>query len=207
MLQRRAGPGRDQQGAELVATKASRWPASDALTVRYAPVSGPAARPLRPRCPACGTARPTSGQHDPMASAAGLNLDHAKTERSFGTAWIARRPSDQSVQIGGSGSCSLYQRQPRNVTRQASHVATGSSCELPQSASAGWPARRVLGPARLMMPGEHGGNELAAAADTELAECRGQVLLNGVGRDEQLFDDLPGAMSRMSQDVAAVENR
>ena len=32
-----------------------------------------------------------------------------------------------------------------------------------------------------MMPGEHSGNELAAAADTELVECRSQVFLNGVG--------------------------
>jgi hypothetical protein len=36
-----------------------------------------------------------------MASAAGLNLDDTKTEQSFGTAWMARRPSDRSVQIGG----------------------------------------------------------------------------------------------------------
>jgi len=37
-----------------------------------------------------------------MASAAGLNLDDAKTEQSFDTAWMARRPSDPSVEIGGS---------------------------------------------------------------------------------------------------------
>src|SRR5215475_8112845 len=72
---------------------------------------------------------------------------------------------------------------------------TGSSGELPQSASAGWPARRVLGPARLIMPSEHSGNELAAAADTELAECHGQVLLNGVGRYMQFPDDLAGGVS------------
>jgi len=37
-----------------------------------------------------------------MASAAGLNLDDAKTEQYFDTAWMARRPSDPSVEIGGS---------------------------------------------------------------------------------------------------------
>lgn len=38
-------------------------------------------------------------------------------------------------------------------------------------------------------PGEQGGNELTAAADTELDERRGQVFLDGVGRDVQLPDD------------------
>ena len=46
-----------------------------------------------------------------------------------------------------------------------------------------------------MMPGEHSGNELAAAADTELVECRSQVFLNGVGRYMQFPDDLAGGVS------------
>jgi len=45
------------------------------------------------------------------------------------------------------------------------------------------------------MPSEHSGNELAAAADTELAECHGQVLLNGVGRYMQFPDDLACGVS------------
>src|SRR5579859_2476336 len=45
------------------------------------------------------------------------------------------------------------------------------------------------------MPGERGGDELAAAADTELVERRGQVFLNGVGRDVQFPDDLAGGVS------------
>jgi hypothetical protein len=32
-----------------------------------------------------------------------------------------------------------------------------------------------------MLPGEDSGDEFAAAADTELVECRGQVFLSGVG--------------------------
>jgi pimeloyl-ACP methyl ester carboxylesterase len=43
-------------------------------------------------------------------------------------------------------------------------------------------------------PGEHGGHELAAAAHTELVERRGQVLLDGVGRDVQFPDDLAGGV-------------
>ena len=43
-------------------------------------------------------------------------------------------------------------------------------------------------------PGEHGGDELAPAAHAELVERRGQVLLDGVGRDVQLLDDLPGGV-------------
>ena len=46
-----------------------------------------------------------------------------------------------------------------------------------------------------MMPGEHSGNEFAAAADTELVECRSQVFLNGVGRYVQFPDDLAGGVS------------
>jgi hypothetical protein len=46
-----------------------------------------------------------------------------------------------------------------------------------------------------MMSGEHGGNELAAAADTELVERRGQVFLNGVSRYMQFPDDLAGGVS------------
>jgi len=43
-------------------------------------------------------------------------------------------------------------------------------------------------------PGEHGGHELTAAAHAELVERRGQVLLDGVGRDVQFLDDLAGGM-------------
>src|SRR5579859_6991496 len=43
--------------------------------------------------------------------------------------------------------------------------------------------------------GEHGGNEFASAADTELVECRGEVFLNGVGRYVQFPDDLAGGVS------------
>jgi len=46
-----------------------------------------------------------------------------------------------------------------------------------------------------MMPGEHSGNEFAAAADTELVECRSEVFLNGVGRYVQFPDDLAGGVS------------
>jgi hypothetical protein len=43
-------------------------------------------------------------------------------------------------------------------------------------------------------PGEHGGHELAAAAHAELVERRGQVFLDGVGRDVQFLDDLAGGV-------------
>jgi hypothetical protein len=46
-----------------------------------------------------------------------------------------------------------------------------------------------------MLPGEDSGNEFAAAADTELAERRSQVLLNGVGRYVQFRDNLAGGVS------------
>ena len=43
-------------------------------------------------------------------------------------------------------------------------------------------------------PGEDGGHELASAAHAELIERRGQVLLDGVGRDVQDLDDLAGGV-------------
>jgi branched-chain amino acid transport system ATP-binding protein len=43
-------------------------------------------------------------------------------------------------------------------------------------------------------PGEHGRHELTAAAHAELVERRGQVLLDGVGRDVQFLDDLAGGV-------------
>jgi hypothetical protein len=46
---------------------------------------------------------------------------------------------------------------------------------------------------------EHGGDEFAAAADTELAECCGQVFLNGIGRYVQFPDDLAGGVSPEDQ--------
>jgi hypothetical protein len=90
----------------------------------------------------------------------------------------------------------------RPLEGRAVAYSLSSSCRKGQFALS---ASSVAGHGRA--PCKHGGHELAAAAHAELVERRGQVLLNGVGRDEQLFDDLPGAMSRMSQDVAAVENR
>src|SRR6201987_4392016 len=50
------------------------------------------------------------------------------------------------------------------------------------------------GPLLARAPGEHGGHEVAPAAHAELVESRGQVLLDGVGRDVQFVDDLPGGM-------------
>ena len=57
---------------------------------------------------------------------------------------------------------------------------------------------RDLGPARSVMP-EHGGDEFAAAADTELVECCGQVFLNGIGRYVQFPDNLAGGVSPEDQ--------
>ena len=50
-----------------------------------------------------------------------------------------------------------------------------------------------------IMPGEQSGNELAAAADTELVEGYGEVFLNGIGRYMQFPDDLAGGLSPEDQ--------
>ena len=102
MLQRRAGPGRDQRVAELVADQGLTVAGARRLDGPERPSIRSSSAPITPTLSGTRYARPTFGQHDPMASAAGLNLDDAKTEQSFDTAWMARRPSDPSVEIGGS---------------------------------------------------------------------------------------------------------
>jgi len=53
----------------------------------------------------------------------------------------------------------------------------------------------TLGPARSMMHGEHGGNVVAAAADTELVECRSQVFLERCWPICAVPGDLAGGVS------------
>ena len=69
-----------------------------------------------------------------------------------------------------------------------------ASREFTESFFGAVPQTGPLGPQLSRAPGEHGGHELAAAAHTELVERRGQVLLDGVGRDVQFLDDLAGGM-------------
>jgi hypothetical protein len=102
-------------------------------------------------------------------------------------------PPRRSLRRGGATASSAMAPAPPDPRRhrqldvvligggaKSARPVSGGGLTWAVAAGAEWSATPVLGPARSMMPGEQGGDELAAAADTELVECRGPW--GGTGR-------------------------
>jgi hypothetical protein len=88
-----------------------------------------------------------------------------------------------------SSAATVWRRSSSRIFRRPARPMGG------HPASGPFPVGDQTTPMLSLGPGEQGGNQLTAAADTELAECRSQVFLDGVGRDVQLPDDLPRGVS------------